>query len=83
MLLNNRNTIPAVREDTCLAVHSSCEELLDDSRCLYYLENLPECRMNIAKGLSLLRSLERMRKKYTSRSLCEAGASCAPVLIRP
>lgn len=74
MLLNNRNTIPAVREDTCLAVHSSCEELLDDSRCLYYLENLPECRMNIAKGLSLLRSLEENEEEiYQSIALRSRG----------
>jgi hypothetical protein len=74
MLLNSRNSIPAVRDNTCLAVHSSCEELLDDSRCLYYLENLPECRMNIAKGLSLLRSLEENEEEiYQSIALRSRG----------
>lgn len=74
MLLSSRNPFPTIREDTFFPVHSSCEELLDDSRNLYYLENLPECRMNIAKGLSLLHSLEENEEEiYQSIALRSRG----------
>jgi len=78
MLLNSRNHVPVFREDSGLyaqvPMHSSCDELLDDSRSLYYLENLHECRMNIAKGLSLLRSLEENEEEiYQSIALRSRG----------
>lgn len=78
MLTDTKSPIAAVREDLNLPVHSSCEELLDDTRSLYYLENLPECRMNIARGLSLLRSLEENEEEiYQSIALRSRGVVCS------
>jgi hypothetical protein len=74
MILNSRNPIMTVREEVFLPVHSSCEELLDDSRILYYLENLPECCMNITRGLSLLKNLEENDEEiYQSIALRSRG----------
>jgi len=38
-------------------------ELLDESLTMYYLQNLPECRINVAKGLALLYELEESEEQ--------------------
>ena len=80
MLTSSCNLAPTVHEGSYLYsqtdFHSSCDELLDDSRSLYYLEHLHECRINIARGLSLLRSLEENEEEiYRSIALRSRGVT--------
>lgn len=56
-------------------------ELLDESLTMYYLQNLPECRINVARGLALLYELEESEEEIyqavslRSRSLISAVGS--------
>ena len=55
-------------------------ELLDENLTMYYLQNLPECRINVAKGLALLYELEESEEQIyqavslRSRSLMTVGS---------
>ena len=58
-------------------------DLLDVNLTMYYLQNLPECRINVAKGLALLYELEESEEQIyqavslRSRSLMTVGGgSC-------
>jgi len=69
-----------------LSYLSSTAELLDESLTMYYLQNLPECRVNVAKGLALLYELEESEEQIyqaislRSRSLLTVAGSpsCYP-----
>jgi len=71
---------------TSLTSLSSAAELLDESVTMYYLQNLPECRVNVAKGLALLYELEESEEQIyqaislRSRSLLTVSGSpsCYP-----
>jgi len=43
--------------------HFSSSDLLDEDLTMYYLQNLPECRINVAKGLALLYELEESEEQ--------------------
>lgn len=58
-------------------------DLLEENLTMYYLQNLPECRINVAKGLALLYELEESEEQIyqavslRSRSLMTVGGkSC-------
>lgn len=80
------NKKPAGNELTCnrssrpSALFPSAE-LLDENLTMYYLQNLPECRINVARGLALLYELEESEEQIyqavslRSRNLISAGGS--------
>ncbi len=52
----NREEIPYAQKTHLLSASTS--ELLDETIASYYLRYLPECRMNVAKGLAILYELQ-------------------------
>jgi len=95
-LYAGKNHMPLSRSSSCspsrpvspssLSYLSSTAELLDESLTMYYLQNLPECRVNVAKGLALLYELEESEEQIyqaislRSRSLLTVAGSpsCYP-----
>lgn len=61
-----------------LQASPSCTELLDESIALYYLHNLPECRVNIAKGLAMLYELEESEEQIY-RAVTLRSRSCISI----
>lgn len=51
------------RESAALFPIFPGSELIDEALTMYYLQNLPECRINVAKGLALLYELEESEEQ--------------------
>ena len=61
---------PSCHESSALFPMFPGSELLDEALTMYYLQNLPECRINVAKGLALLYELEESEEQiYQAVSL--------------
>ena len=57
-----------------MSASPAAAELMDEDKTLYYLHNLPECRINVAKGLALLYELEESEGQiYQALSLRSRG----------
>jgi len=69
------NSIPASnRVSSALLPIFPSAELLDETLTMYYLQNLPECRINVAKGLCLLYELEESEEQiYQAVALRSRG----------
>lgn len=69
------NTVPSSScESSALSPVFPAAELLDETLTMYYLQNLPECRINVAKGLSLLYELEESEEQiYQAVTLRSRG----------
>jgi len=69
------NTLPTCNcEPSSLLPLFPAANLLDETLTLYYLQNLPECRTNVAKGLSLLYELEESEEQiYQAVTLRSRG----------
>lgn len=75
----NRHSACHVHEPHAAPSLFPSAELLDENLTMYYLQNLPECRINVAKGLALLYELEESEEQIyqavslRSRSLITVG----------
>lgn len=68
---------PSCRESTALFPMFPGSELLDEALTMYYLQNLPECRINVAKGLALLYELEESEEQiYQAVTLRSRNILC-------
>lgn len=54
---------PSCRESAALFPIFPDSVMLDEELIMYYLQNLPECRINVAKGLALLYELEESEEQ--------------------
>ncbi|MEI8201137.1 MAG: hypothetical protein WCG21_13835 [Eubacteriales bacterium] len=69
----NTVPVPSCKSSVLLPMFPAAE-LLDEALTMYYLQNLPECRINVAKGLSLLYELEESEEQiYQAVALRSRG----------